>query len=118
MRNAGDIVIKNLINAGKRKTTRSSSSELLFLCCSNDAMFGWNPFRFLPQRRQLNLVDPIPPRIPLRQLWLVPPVFGCILYNSFSDSSTISFNEPSISRIISTGNTRARYDRNTRSSSY
>jgi hypothetical protein len=57
------------------------------------------------QRRQLNLVNPIPPRIPLRELRLVQPGFELQLNSSPPANRPISIRESSISRIISPGNT-------------
>src|SRR5215204_277590 len=50
------------------------AAMILFVSCRNNAMLGGNTLSLMPQRRHFDLVDAIPPRIPLRKRWLVKSI--------------------------------------------
>src|SRR5688500_9820461 len=94
------------------------TAMLLFVRSRNHAVLDCDALRNAPQRRQLDLVDAIPPRVPLRHTWFVQTISQLQLVNlAARETAHLRKRDLNLAQL-SAGNTRARYERSTRSSSY
>ncbi len=90
----------------------------LLVDCGNQPVVNGDALSLAPQRRHFNMIDAVPPGVPLRQRRLIESAGKLQLVEITPARRPISLSEGSISLSTVSGRTRAKYERSTLSSSY